>query len=77
MNCEFCPGQTVRRKVTRLHWLNERLYIVENVPAQICLECGGRYFHAQTLDEIDSMLQADHPVAQRIEVEVVTLENIT
>lgn len=73
MICEFCGTQTVKRKVRRMHWLNGQLYIVENVPAEVCPECGERYFHATVLDEIDAMLAADHPVQKRLEVEVVAL----
>lgn len=73
MTCEFCGGQTAKKKVKKQHWLHGRLYIVENVEAEVCSECGERYFHAKTLDEIDRLLEASHEVKERIEVEVVTL----
>ncbi len=73
MICEFCNGQTVQKKVKKQHWLHGRLYIVENVKAEICLECGERYFQAKTLDEIDSLLEAEHEVKDRMDVEVVSL----
>ena len=47
MNCEFCDGKTVKKKVKRQHWLDGRLYIVENVEAEVCSDCGERYFHAK------------------------------
>ncbi len=72
MICEFCEGDTVQKKVTRQHWLEEKLYIVENVNAEVCSQCGERYFHATTLDAIDRLLKTEHPVKQRIEVEVVS-----
>ena len=73
MICEFCDGQTVPKKVRRQHWLEGNLYIVENVDAEVCLECGERYFHATTLDAIDRLLKTDHAVKQRLEVEVISL----
>jgi YgiT-type zinc finger domain-containing protein len=73
MICEFCGGQTEKKLVKRQHWLRGKLYIVENVEAEVCSECGERYFHATTLDEIDRLLVADHEVKDRIEVEVVSL----
>ncbi len=73
MICEFCGGEPYEKKVKRLHWFRGQLYVVENVPALVCRECGERYFHAKTLDEIDRMLEAEHPVIERMEVEVVTL----
>jgi len=71
MLCAFCEGQTVPRKVTAQHWLNGRLYIVENVDAEVCQECGERYFHAKTLDAIEAKLSRKHSVKKTLQVEVV------
>jgi YgiT-type zinc finger domain-containing protein len=65
MICEFCDGETFKKKVSRQHWVQDRLYMVENVEAEVCPECGERYFHATTLDQIDRMLEAEHKVKQR------------
>ena len=73
MKCEFCGGATTRKKVKRQHWLDGRLFIVENVQAEVCRECGERYFHAKILDGIDRMLKAKHAVKEELCVEVVTL----
>ena len=75
MTCEFCAGQTVSKFVTKLHWLHGNLYIIENVKAEVCSECGERYFHAIVLDEIDELLKKEHIVKEKIAVEVVELEN--
>lgn len=72
MMCEFCDGQTIKKKVKRQHWLQDRLYIVENVDAEVCPDCGERYFHATTLDAIDRLLNAEHQVKERLSVEVVS-----
>jgi hypothetical protein len=48
------------------------LYIVENVEAEVCAECGERYFHASTLDRIDKMIAGKHPVKEVLSVEVVS-----
>jgi YgiT-type zinc finger domain-containing protein len=73
MICEFCSGRTISKQVKRQHWLNGQLYILENVPAVVCTDCGERYFHATTLDDIDRLLLADHAVKETLNVEVVTL----
>lgn len=73
MICELCGGSTIRKKVRRQHWLEGKLYLVENVEAEVCLECGERYFHATVLDRIDQLLKADHSVKQHLDVEVVSL----
>ena len=73
MKCDFCDGETKRERVNKQHWLRGRLYLIENVEAEVCRECGQRYFHATTLDAIDRLLSNDHPVKQSLEVEVVSL----
>ena len=73
MNCEFCGGTTVRKKVRKQHWLHKKLFIVENVQAEVCSECGERYFHATVLDEIDRLLESEHQIKERLEVEVVSM----
>jgi len=64
----------MEKSVTRQHWLNKRLYIVENVSAEVCTECGERYFHAKILDAIDDFLSRKHPIKANINVEIVNLE---
>lgn len=73
MICEFCGGQTRKKRVKKQHWLQGRLYIIENVEAEVCHECGERYFHATTLDVIDRYLLAEHSVKQQLSVEVVDM----
>ena len=73
MTCEICTGDTAIKKVKRQHWLHGKLYIVEDVDAEVCKECGERYFHATTLDAIDRYLSSDHAVKTNLNVEVVSL----
>jgi YgiT-type zinc finger domain-containing protein len=72
MKCEFCNSETTHKKVRKQHWFRGRLYIVENVDAEVCLECGERYFHATTLDQIDKIIAGDHPVKELLSVEVLS-----
>lgn len=73
MQCDFCHGETEPRKVRKYHTFGDRLYVVENVEAEVCRECGERYYHARTLKAIDRLLGGDHPVKQTLEVEVVAM----
>jgi len=73
MTCDFCGGETKKKKVTKQHRLNGRLYIVEDVEAEVCRGCGERYYHAKTLHAINAMLQRKHKVKKRLQVEVVSI----
>ncbi|MCX7012564.1 MAG: YgiT-type zinc finger protein [Candidatus Sumerlaeota bacterium] len=72
MKCEFCCSETSPRKVRKQHWHKGKLYIVENVDAEVCPECGERYFHATTLDKIDALIAREHSVKEVLSVEVVS-----
>jgi len=72
VECEFCGGKTKAKNVKRQHWLNKKLYIVENVQAEVCTECRERYFHAKTLDALDEYLSKQHVVKEKLNVEVVS-----
>ena len=58
MICEFCGGTTAKKTVKKRHWLKAKLYIVQNVEAEVCTQCGERCFHAGTLDAIDKLLES-------------------
>ncbi len=73
MKCEFCNSDTNPKIVRKQHWLQGKLYIVENVEAEVCPECGERYYHATTLDKIDQLINSDHPVKETMYVEVLTV----
>ena len=72
MKCEFCDAEAITKSVRKQHWCKGRLYIVENVQAEVCPECGERYYHATTLDAIDQMIAGDHNVKEILSVEVLT-----
>lgn len=74
MKCEFCNSETSLRKVRKQHWFQGKLYIVENVEAEVCDECGERYFHASTLDAIDRLIAGDHAVKEVLSVEVLSAD---
>jgi len=73
VKCEFCGGETASRKVRKHHWHEGRLYLVENVEAEACPECGERYYHARVLDNIDALIRGEHDVKQVLSEEVLTV----
>jgi YgiT-type zinc finger domain-containing protein len=72
MICEFCGGETAKKHVRKTHWHRGKLYLVEDVEADVCRECGERYYHATTLDALDRMLDAGQlAVKSQLNVQVV------
>ena len=71
MKCEFCEGQTVKRKVNKKHRFQGKLYLIKNVDAEVCRKCGEHYYHSTTLDKIEkNLLQKEYDYA---DIEAVTI----
>lgn len=54
--CDFCGGQMARERVTKVHRYHGVEQTFKNVEAEVCQQCGERYFHARTLKELDQMI---------------------
>jgi YgiT-type zinc finger domain-containing protein len=72
MICEFCGGETIEKKVRKIHWFQHKLYVIDGVTTEVCRECGERYYHATTLDAIDRVLESGCPVIkEQLQVPVI------
>ena len=67
--CEFCdtdlPQET--RLVTLTMMRNRQWYIFENVPAQVCPNCGHRYYDGPMLLKLERMISEEVEKAQPVE----------
>ena len=77
MKCEFCGGETLGKHVRKSHLLHRKLYIIKDAIAEVCQECGERYYHATTLDAIDQMLTSGQPVVrEHLQVAVIDMPQL-
>ncbi len=72
--CHECRGTAFENKKVRLVFdKNDRIRVVEGVPAMVCKQCGERYFSPETTEKIDAALAAE-TVDAVISAEVVYLK---
>lgn len=50
--CSVCHSQTVCQPVTYIQWYERKLVLVENVPAEVCSNCGEQYFSPEVADKV-------------------------
>ncbi len=55
--CDFCGGQLVRKVVDLDIRVKGRLLICEGVPADVCRQCGEKYFSPAVSEKIDRFLE--------------------
>ena len=42
--CYFCKGEVVKKKIQHVHQWGEKIVLFEDVPAEVCQQCGEIYF---------------------------------
>lgn len=51
--CYFCKGTIQPKKIRHVHQWGEQVYIFDDVPADVCTQCGEVYFAPDVLDMMD------------------------
>ena len=55
--CYFCQGTVRGERITHIHRWGEQVIILEDVPADVCRQCGEVYFAPGTLKAMDQLVE--------------------
>lgn len=68
--CEYCHSALplTPKSVTVYRKRKKQVYVIENVPAQVCQNCGERYFTAEVVQTMEKLI--DQPEAQQRKISV-------
>lgn len=53
--CYFCKGKIVKKKIEHLHRWGSRIILLQDVPAEVCEQCGEVYFSPEVLEMMDQI----------------------
>lgn len=70
--CYFCRGKVIPRRIQHIHHWGDRVYIFEDVPAEVCEQCGEVYFAPNVLAEMDRIVASKSKPTATIQVPVYT-----
>ncbi len=73
MTCLLCRAEMEDREVTLDLRLDEELFIIQNVPAQVCPQCGERVFSPETTDRVLSLARRRTAFDRMVSVPVADL----
>lgn len=51
--CYFCKGRVIEERIRHVHHWGDSIVVFENVPADVCQQCGEVYFAPEVLDMMD------------------------
>jgi YgiT-type zinc finger domain-containing protein len=74
MRCMYCDGILEQKAVTRLQEYQGRWYVIENLPALVCRQCGERFY---TPDAHDLVVRLITSGAAPTRTEVVAVYDVS
>jgi HTH-type transcriptional regulator / antitoxin MqsA len=73
MICIVCGCEEFRpERVTDTFHCDDRVYIVENIPADVCSRCGEPVFEARVADQVRQLINGPHQPTRVIKAEVLS-----
>ena len=54
--CSFCSGELQDRLVKHEYRWEGKLFVFEDVPAQVCRQCGEKYFDARVVKAMEKVV---------------------
>lgn len=76
--CYFCRGTVKQQRVTHVHPWKGEVIILEDVPADVCQQCGETYFAPEVLKAMDQIAldQRQTEPKRRVVVPVYSLSGL-
>jgi len=65
--CYFCKAKVREERVTIDYRWGDRLFVIEDVPASLCPQCGEKYLESSVYKELELMVKrGEHPLSRVI-----------
>jgi YgiT-type zinc finger domain-containing protein len=71
--CYFCKGTVKKQAIRHVHQWGERVFIFDNVTAEVCTQCGETYFGPEALAQMDQIVAAPPEPEEVVQVPVYSL----
>lgn len=76
MTCPLCRAETEERLITYVQEFEGRVAIIENVPAEVCGQCGERVLKPDVVRRIQKIVWEAPAAPRTAEVPVYDLANV-
>jgi YgiT-type zinc finger domain-containing protein len=72
--CFYCKWPLRRQRIEHMHRWRRRHYLIKNVRAEVCHQCGEAFLAPATLKEIDRLVEKEPPQS-RLSIGVYALKS--
>lgn len=59
--CYYCKGPLRRSRIEHMHSWGGQHFLIKNVAAEVCAQCGEAFLSPATLKEIDHVVHREPP----------------
>lgn len=70
MECVFCGGNVQSKNVTFIYEHDKHVFLIENVPAEVCEKCGEKTYSPEITDEIIKFAKCKFKPVKLVEIPV-------
>lgn len=74
--CYFCKGRVVEKNIRHVHHWGNEIIIFDDVPAEVCLQCGEVYFSPEALERMDKATLTEIEPKATVSIPVFSLPEI-
>ncbi|MBZ0158586.1 MAG: type II toxin-antitoxin system MqsA family antitoxin [bacterium] len=71
--CYFCRGPIVQRRIEHVHRWKGRMFLIKDLPADVCEQCGETYLSPEVMERIDQVVERSEMATEFISVPVLSL----
>ena len=71
--CYFCRGPVVQKRIEHLHRWEGRIFLIKDLLADVCGQCGETYLDPEVLERIDQAVSQSAMATEFIQVPVLSL----
>lgn len=75
MQCQVCFGKMEFKRIPYDLWIGKKLFVIKNVPAEVCDQCGETIFTPKTTEKILAAVKFGKSAHEMIKVPVLTLKH--
>ncbi len=68
MKCFMCKGETEKKLVNYLVDIDGTIIIIKQVPANVCVQCGERFFDDDVMENLEKIINEVKKVSMEISI---------
>ncbi|MCK4249464.1 MAG: YgiT-type zinc finger protein [Candidatus Omnitrophica bacterium] len=69
--CYFCKGEIIEKRVRHIHSWADKLILFQQIPAEVCKQCGEVYFSPKVIETFDKATEHLDEIKKTVQVPVV------